>query len=77
MMVCSYCFSCLDLPVELVDCQVEGCSSCLHHVCQGRYGVLNHIDFDGAERKIYHNCVDKLQVGGKSYTFKKVGDINV
>ena len=52
MMVCSYGSYCLDLPVALVDCRVEGCPSCLHQICQGGFVVLNYIDFDGAERNI-------------------------
>ena len=73
----SYRSSCLDLPVALVDCQVEGCPSRLHHICQGGYVVLNYIDFDRGERKICRDCVDKLRVGGKSETLKKVGDSTV
>ena len=38
---------------------------------------LNYIDFDGAERKIFRNCVDKLQVWGKSEALKKVVDITM
>ena len=49
-MVCSCRYSCFDLLVALVDCQVEVCPSRLHHICQGEYVVLNHIAFDGAER---------------------------
>ena len=63
--------------MALVDCQVEGCHFCLHHVFQGGYVVLNYINFDGAERKICRNCVDKLRVQGKSKTLKKVGDRTV
>ena len=39
--------------------------------------VLNYIDFDGEERKICHNCVYEIWVGGKSDTLKKVGDSTV
>ena len=38
---------------------------------------MNYIDFDGAERKICRNCVDKLRGRGKSETLNKVGDITV
>ena len=60
-MVCSYCYSCLDLPVVLVDCQVEGCPLRLHNVCQGGYWVLNYIDFEGREQKFFW-CVGGVQV---------------
>ena len=46
----------------------------MHHVCQGEYILLNYIGFDGAERKICRNFVDKLRGRGKSETFNKVGD---
>ena len=36
--------------------------------------LLNDIDFDGAERKICRDCVDKIQGRGKSETLKKVGE---
>ena len=52
-MVCYYHYSYLELPVVLVDCQLEGCPSRLNHVCQGGYVILNDIDFDEAERKIF------------------------
>ena len=64
-MVCYHCSSFLYLPVALVDCQVEGCPSRLHHICQGGYVVWNYIDFDGAERNICYDCVDELQGKGK------------
>ena len=63
--------------MALVDFQVEGCPLRLHHVCQGGYVVLNDIDFDGEERKICRNCVDKIWGRGKSETLKKVRDITV
>ena len=71
-MVCSYLSYFLDLPVALVDCQVEACPSLMHHVFQGGYVILGYIDFDGAERKICCNCFDKLQGWGKSDTSKNV-----
>ena len=77
MRVCSYRSSCLYLPVVLVDCQVEGHPLRSHHICQGEYVVLNDIDFDGAERKIFRDCVDAIQGKGKSETLKKVGDSTV
>ena len=75
--VCYYCSSCLDLPVTLVDCQVEGCPSRLHHICQGEYVDMNEIDLDGGEQKICRNCVDEIQGQGKSKTLKKVVDSTV
>ena len=76
-MVCSYRSSCIDLPVALVDCQVEGFHLILHHICQGDYVILNDIDYDGAEWNIFRNCVDKLQGRGKSEKLKKAGDSTV
>ena len=47
-MVFSYRYSCLDLPVALVDFQVEGFPLRLRHVCQGGgYVILNYIYFEG------------------------------
>ena len=57
-MVYSQCYSCIDLPMALVDCQVEGCPLRFHHFCHGEYVVLNDIDFEGAEQKIFRDCVD-------------------
>ena len=69
-----YCYSCIDLPVALVDCKVEGFHLRLNHVYQGEYVLLNYIDFDEAERNIFRDCVDKIKGQGKSETLKKVGD---
>ena len=71
-MVCSYLSSCLDLNVAIFDCQMKGCESRLHHVCQGGYVALHAIDIEGAERKICHNCVDEIWMGGKPKKLKKV-----
>ena len=71
-MVCSYRFSFLDLPVALFYCQVKGCELRLHHVCQGEYVAMHAINLDGAERKICHNCVDDIWMGGKPKKLKKV-----
>ena len=57
----------------LVDCHVEGFPFHLHHFFQGKYVLLNYIDFDGVDRKIFRNCVDEIQGRGKSDTPKKVG----
>ena len=73
-MVCSYRYSCIDLTLALVGFQVEGCPSRLHHVCQGGYVLLNDIDFNGEERKICRDFVEKLRGRGKSKTLKKVVD---
>ena len=76
-MVCSYRSSCIELPVALVGCQMEGIPLLLDHVCQVDYVVLNYIDFEGAERNICHDCVDELRGRGKPETLKKVGDRTV
>ena len=68
---CSYC---IELPVALVACKVEGCPLHLYQVCEGGYVALNHIDFGGAERKSCCNCVEEIQGQGKSDILKKVGD---
>ena len=34
--------------------------------------LLNGINYDGAERKIFRNCVDGIRGRGKLYTLKKV-----
>ena len=60
MMVCSCHYYFIDLHVALVDCQVEGWPSHLHHICQGGYVLLNYIDFDGVEWKICRDCVDEI-----------------
>ena len=71
-MVCSYCSSFIDLPVVIVDFQMKGCESRLHHVFQGEYVTMHEIDLDGAEKNIFHNCVDELWMGGKPNKLKKV-----
>ena len=76
-MVCSYRSSCLDLPVALVDCQMKGRESRLHHVCQGEYVAMHAINIDGAERNICHNYVNELSIGGKPKKLKKVQHITV
>ena len=47
-MVCYYHYSCLELPVALVCCHVEGCTSHLYHVYQGGYVAMHDIDLDGS-----------------------------
>ena len=76
-MVCSYSYYCIDLPVEIVDCQVEDFPSRLHHVFQVEYVLQINVDFNGTERKICHNCVDELQGQGKSIFLNKLGDSTV
>ena len=71
-MVCSYRSSYLDLPMALVDCQMKGRESRLHHVYQGGYVAMHAIDLDRAEFKIFQNCVDELWMGGKPKKFKMV-----
>ena len=76
-MVCSYCYSCINLAVALVDFQVEGCVSRLRQVWQGGYVAMHVIELDGAERKIIHDFFDELWMGGKSDKSKKVGHTTV
>ena len=76
-MVCSYRSYCLYLPVELVDCQMEICSSILHHVYQGGYVAMHDIDIDGEEQKICHDCVDELWMGGNIDKANKTGHSTV
>ena len=35
--------------------------------------VMHKVELDGAERMVCRNCVDKLQMGGNTEKFKKVG----
>ena len=76
-MVFSYCYFCLELPVVIIYCQVGGLTLRLNHFYQGGYVVLNDIDFDGTEWKVFRHCVDKLRGHGKSETLKKVGESTV
>ena len=64
-MVFSYCSSCLDLPMSLVYCRVEGFPLRLHHICEGGYVILYDIYFEGGERNICCSCVDELGEGVK------------
>ena len=61
-MVCSYFSSYLELPMAPVDCQVEVGPSRLQHVYKGRYVAMHEIDITGAERKIFHDCVEDLRM---------------
>ena len=63
--------------MALVDFQVEGCPSLLHHVWQGECVAMNEIYLDGGEQNICCNCVDKIHGRGKSEIFKKVEDNTV
>ena len=58
--------------MALVDCEMKGCESRLHHVCQGMYVAMHEIDLDGAELRICCECVDKLCMGGKPDKLNKV-----
>ena len=71
-MVCSYRSSCIDSPLALVDFQMKRCELRSRHVYQGEYVAMHEINIDGAERKICHNCVDELWMGGKPKKLKKV-----
>ena len=55
--------------MALVDCQMKGCESRLHHVCQGEYVAMHEIDLDGSELEICRNCVDEIWMGGKPEKF--------
>ena len=76
-MACSYRSSCLGFPVALVDCQMKGCESRLHHVCQGEYVAMHEIELDGSERKICRECIDDLRMGGKFEKSKMMQDSTV
>ena len=71
-MVCSCSYSCIDLPVVLVDCHMKGCELLLHHVYQGGYVAMHEIDLDGAELNIFRDCVDELWMGGKPEGMNKL-----
>ena len=51
-MVCSYCSSCLDLPMALADCHMKGCELRLYHFYQGEYVAMHEIELNGAERNM-------------------------
>ena len=72
MMVCSYHYYCLYLPVVIVYFQMEGCASHMHHIYQMGYVDMHEIDIDRSERKICSDCVDELQMGVKPDKLKKV-----
>ena len=76
-MACSYRSSCLGLPVAFVDCQMKGCESRLRHVCEGEYVAMHEIEFDRSERKICHECIDDLSMGGKFEKSKMMQDSTV
>ena len=76
-MVCSCRSSCLDLPVAHVDFHMKGCELRLHHVCQWDYVAMHEIELGGAEPNICRECVDGLQMGGKSEKLKMVQHITV
>ena len=71
-MVCSHSSSCLDLPVALVSCQMNGFESCLHHVFKGGYVAMHEINLDGVELNIFRDYVDEIWMGGKPEKLKKV-----
>ena len=51
--------------MALVDCQMKGCESRLHHVCQGGYMDMHEIELDGSERKICRECIYDLRMRSK------------
>ena len=72
-MVCYYCYSCIDLPVVLVDFQVEVCALRLHHVCRGEYVTMHKINIDRVDRKICLDFFDELRMGGKTEKIEEGG----
>ena len=44
---------------------------------QEQYVAMHKIDPDGADRKIFRDCVDLLRMGGKLHKPKKVGHSTV
>ena len=74
-MMCYYRSSCLEFPVVLVGCQVEGCSRLLHHICQGEYEILNGIDFDRGSGRFV--AIVSTSWGGESEVSKDMGDSTV
>ena len=60
--------------MALVDFQMEGCASLLHHVYKGGYVAMHEIDLGGEEWNICGDCVDNLRMGGKPDKLKKLGD---
>ena len=63
--------------MDLVDFQIKGCESRLHHVCQGEYVAMHEIELDGSERKICRECIDDLWMGGKFEKLKMMQDSTV
>ena len=63
--------------MALVDCQMKGCESHLHHVCQGGYVAIHEIELDGSERNICRECIDDLRMGGKFEILKMMQDTTV
>ena len=63
--------------MALVDCQLKGCESRLHHVCQGEYVAMHEIKLDGSERRICRECIDDLRMGGKFEKSKMMQDNTV
>ena len=63
--------------MALVDFQMKGCESRLHHVYQGEYVAMHDIELDGSERKICRECIDDLRMGGKFEKSKMIQDSTV
>ena len=63
--------------MALVGCQMKGCESRLHHVCQGEYVAMHEIELDGSERKICRECIDDLRMEGKFEKSKMMQDSTV
>ena len=58
--------------MALVGFQMKGRELSLHHVYQGEYVAMHEIELDGAERKIFRECVDKIRMGDKPEKLKMV-----
>ena len=59
--------------MALVDCQLEGIPWKFHHVCQGKYVIFNHTDFDIWRRKRFSDCVDRIGGGGGGGNISLIG----
>ena len=62
-MVFSYSSYFIDLPVVLIDCQVEGCLWRLYQNFQWEYVTLKDFKFYRGERNICRGCVGELGGG--------------
>ena len=63
--------------MALVDCQIKGFESRLHHIYQGGYVAMHEIELDISKHKICHECIDDLSMGGKFEKSKMMQDSTV